>query len=46
MPENVTPEAVEVNLEDYGAQIPEYAILRLAGFFLNRMQEDAEKKQE
>ena len=46
MPENITPEAVEVNIEDYGAQIPEYAILRLAGFFLNKMQEDIENKEE
>lgn len=46
MPENITPEGVEVNTEDYGTQIPEYAILRLAGFFLNRMQEEAEQKEE
>ena len=46
MPENITPEAVEVNIEDYGAQIPEYAILRLAGFFLNKMQEEAGQKEE
>ena len=46
MPENITPEAVEGNIEDYGAQIPEYAILRLAGFFLNKMQEDIESKEE
>lgn len=46
MPENIAPETVEVNIEDYGAQIPEYAILRLAGFFLNKMQEDIENKEE
>ena len=45
MPENITPEAVEVNIEDYGAQIPEYAILRLAGFFLNKMQVVIESKE-
>ena len=46
MPENITPETVEVNTEDYGTQIPEYAILRLAGFFLSKMQEEAEQKEE
>ena len=46
MPENITPEIVEVNTEDYGTQIPEYAILRLASFFLSKMQEEAEQKEE
>ena len=46
MPENITPETVEVHTEDYGAQIPEYAIVRLARFFLSKMQEEAEQKEE
>ena len=46
MPENITPETVEVNTEAYGPQIPEYAILRLAGFFLSKMQEESEQKEE
>lgn len=46
MPENITPETIEVCTEDYGTQIPEYAILRLAGFFLNKMQEEAGQKEE
>jgi len=46
MPENITPETIEVCTEDYGAQIPEYAILRLAGFFLNKMQEEVEQQEE
>ena len=45
MPENITPETIEVSTEDYGSQIPEYAILRLAGFFLSKMQEEAEQKE-
>ena len=46
MPENIIHETIEVHNEDYGTQIPEHAILRLAGFFLNKMQEEAEQKEE
>ncbi len=46
MPESITSEIVEVITEEYGDQISEYAILRLADFFLKKMQQEAEKKEE
>jgi hypothetical protein len=46
MPENISleqiVEATTQQDEEYGAQIPEYAILRLARFFLSKIQENAE----
>ena len=50
MPEKVSPEQiVEVTTQDtkdYGAQLPEHVILRFARFFLSKIQEEAEKKDE
>ena len=50
MPEQFSQEQiVEVttqNTEDYGAQLPEYVILRFARFLLPKIQEDLEKKDE
>ena len=50
MPEQISQEQiVEVttqNAEDYGAQLPEYVILRFARFLLPKIQEDLEKKDE
>ena len=50
MPEKISQEQiVEVttqNTEDYGAQLPEHVILRFARFFLSKIQEEAEKKDE
>lgn len=47
MPEQITQEqiveTVTQNAEDYGAQIPEHAILRLARFFLPKMQADLQQ---
>ena len=50
MPEQISQEQiVEVTTqpsEDYGAQLPEHVILRFARFFLPKIQEDLEKKDE
>ena len=50
MPEQISQEQiVEVttqNTEDYGAQLPEHVILRFARFFLSKIQEETEKKDE
>lgn len=46
MPEDITVAMVDATTEEYGAQIPEHAIIRLAGFFLKKMQQEAEKKEE
>ncbi len=50
MPENISQEqiveAATQQDEEYGAQIPEYAILRLARFFLSKIQENAENNDE
>ena len=50
MPEQISQEQiVEVTTqaaEDYGAQLPEYVILRFARFLLPKIQEDLEKKDE
>lgn len=49
MPEQITQEqiveTVTQNAEDYGAQIPEHAILRLARFFLPKMQADLQQNE-
>lgn len=49
MPEQITQEqiveTVTQNTEDYGAQIPEHAILRLARFFLSKMQADLQQNE-
>ena len=50
MPEQISQkQIVEVttqNTEDYGAQLPEHVILRFARFFLSKIQEETEKKDE
>ena len=50
MPEQISQEQiVEVttqNTEDYGAPLPEHAILRFARFLLPKIQEDLETKDE
>ena len=50
MPEQISQEQiVEVTTqktEDYGAQLPEYVILRFARFLLPKLQEDVDKKDE
>ena len=50
IPEQISrKQIVEVttqNTEDYGAQLPEYVILRFARFLLPKIQEDLEKKNE
>ena len=50
MPEKISQEQiVEVTTQDtkdYGAQLPEHVILRLARFLLPKIQEDLEKKDE
>ena len=50
MPENISQEQIiEVttqNDEEYSAQIPEHAILRLARFFLPKIQKSAENNDE
>ena len=50
MPEQISQEQiVEVTTqteEDYGAQLPEHVILRFARFFLSKIQEETEKKEE
>ena len=50
MPEQISQEQiVEVTMqktEDCGAQLPEHVILRFARFFLPKIQEDLEKKDE
>ena len=49
MPEQITQEqiveTVTQNAEDYGAQIPEHAILRLSRFFLSKMQADLQQNE-
>lgn len=34
------------NTEEYGIHIPDHAILRLAGFFFGKMQQETENKKE
>ena len=50
MPEQISQEQiVEVttqNTDDYGTQLPEHVILRFARFFLSKIQEETEKKDE
>ena len=50
MPEQISQEQiVEVttqNSDDCGTQLPEHVILRFARFFLSKIQEEAEKKEE
>ena len=50
MPEQILEdqivEVVTQTDEDYGAQIPEHAILRFARFLLPKIQADLEKKEE
>ena len=50
MPEQISQEQiVEVttpNTDDYGTQLPEHVILRFARFFLSKIQEETEKKEE
>ena len=50
MPEQISQEQiVEVTTQDtdnYGTQLPEHVILRFARFFLSKIQEAAEKKEE
>ena len=50
MPEQIFQEQiVEVttqNSDDCGTQLPEHVILRFARFFLSKIQEEAEKKEE
>ena len=50
MPEQISQkQIVEVttqNTEDYGAQLPEHVILRLARFLLPKIQEDLDKEDE
>ena len=50
MPEQISQEQiVEVTTQDtdnYGTQLPEHVILRFARFFLSKIQEEAEKKEE
>ena len=50
MPEQITQEQiVEVttqNTDDYSTQLPEHVILRFARFFLSKIQEETEKKDE
>lgn len=49
MPEQIAEEQIvetaTQNTEDYGAQIPEHAILRLARFFLPKMQADLQQNE-
>ena len=50
MPEQISQEQiVEITTQktaDYGAQLPEYVILRFARFLLPKIREDLEKKDE
>ena len=50
MPEQISQEQiVEVttqNTDDYSTQLPEHVILRFARFFLSKIQEETEKKEE
>ena len=50
MPEQISQEQiVEVTTQDtdnYGTQLPEHVILRFARFFLSKIQEETEKKDE
>ena len=49
MPEQITQEqTVEVTtqfVEDYGTQLPEYVVRRLARFFLPKIQEDLQRNE-
>ena len=49
MPEQITQEqTVEVTtpvVEDYGMQLPEYVVLRLARFFLPKIQEELQRNE-
>ena len=50
MPEQISQEQiVEVttqSIDEYSAQLPEHVILRFARFFLSKIQEETEKKDE
>ena len=50
MPEQISQEQiVEVttqNTDDYSTQLPAHVILRFARFFLSKIQEETEKKEE
>ena len=50
MPEQISQEQIvkvtTQKTEDYGAQLPEYVILRFARFLLPKIQEDLDKKDE
>ena len=50
MPEQISQEQmVDITTqteEDYGVQLPEHVILRFARFFLSKIQEETEKKEE
>ena len=50
MPEQISQkQIVEVttqNTDDYSTQLPEHVILRFARFFLSKIQEETEKKEE
>lgn len=41
-----TIEIENQNKEEYGIHIPDHAILRLAGFFFEKMQQETENKRE
>lgn len=41
-----TIEIENQNTEEYGIHIPDHAILRLAGFFFGKMQQETENKKE
>ena len=50
MPEKISQEQIvegtTQDTKDYGAQLPEHVILRLARFLLPKIQEDLEKDEE
>ncbi|MBR2041270.1 MAG: hypothetical protein IJ945_02745 [Oscillospiraceae bacterium] len=46
---DIQKQIVEVkhqNTEEYGIHIPDHAILRLAGFFFEKMRQETENKRE
>ena len=46
---NIQKQTIEIdnqNVQEYGIHIPDHAILRLAGFFFGKIQEEAENKKE
>ena len=48
MPEQITQETIEVTTqvaEDYGMQLPEYVVRRLARFLLPKIQEDLQRNE-